>query len=177
MFEYLMPNLLMPTYPNSLIYESLRFCVYCQKLRGADLKIPWGISDSAFFAFVRQLNYQLKAHCVQRLAFKRGMNRELVISPYSTYLALEVEPAASIKNLRRLEMLPALKADMDYRRPISHLPGRSAALVRACDALWHTHRYEPIACDNLLNDNVMQRVHGRRGNGRICRAAAGADTC
>ena len=159
MFEYLMPNLLMPTYPNSLIYESLRFCVYCQKLRGAAFKIPWGISESAFFAFDRQLNYQYKAHGVQRLAFKRGMNRELVISPYSTYLALEVEPAASIKNLRRLEML-GLEGRYGLYEAADFTPTRQVS----------GHLFEPvmcfmahhigmslIACDNLLNDNVMQK--------------------
>jgi cyclic beta-1,2-glucan synthetase len=159
MFEYLMPNLLMPTFPNSLIYESLRFCVYCQKLRGDAFKIPWGISESAFFAFDRALNYQYKAHGVQRLAFKRGMNRELVISPYSTFLALEVEPAAAIKNLHRLKELGlegryGLYEAADFT-PNRQVSGQSFEQVMCFMA--HHIGMSLIACDNLLNEQIMQK--------------------
>lgn len=159
MFEYLMPNLLMPVFPNSLIYESLRFCVYCQKLRGNAFRIPWGISESAFFAFDRALNYQYKAHGVQRLAFKRGMNRELVISPYSTYLALEVEPEAAIKNLRRLRDLGlegryGLYEAADFT-PNRQISGQSFEPVMCFMA--HHLGMSLIACDNLLNDQIMQK--------------------
>ncbi len=92
MFEYLMPNLLMPVFPNSLIYESLCFCVYMQRRRTAGQGIPWGISESAFYAFDGALNYQYKAHGVQKLGLKRGLDRELVISPYSSFLALPISP-------------------------------------------------------------------------------------
>ena len=50
MFEYFMPNLLLPCEENSLMYESLAFCVYAQKRRGARTHTPWGISESGFFA-------------------------------------------------------------------------------------------------------------------------------
>jgi len=159
MFEYLMPNLLLPIYPNSLIYESLRFCVYCQKLRGSAFRIPWGISESAYFAFDRALNYQYKAHGVQRLAFKRGMNRELVISPYSSYLALEVEPAAAIKNLRRLRDIGmegrfGLYEAADYT-PNRLVSGQRYEAVKCFMA--HHIGMSLVACDNALNDRIMQR--------------------
>ena len=81
MFEYLMPNLLLPCYENSLLYESMKFCVYVQKRAHS----PWGISESAFYAFDPNLNYRYKAHGVGRLALKRGQDKERVISPYSTF--------------------------------------------------------------------------------------------
>ena len=56
MFEYFMPNLLMPSEPNSFLFESLSFCVYAQKRRGARTKTPWGISESGFYAFGPGLN-------------------------------------------------------------------------------------------------------------------------
>ena len=99
MFEYSMPSLIMPCYPNSLIYESQKFCLYAQKKRSS----PWGISESAFWAFDPALNYSYKAHGVQRLALKRGMNRELVISPYSSFLALPMDVKGAISNLKKLE--------------------------------------------------------------------------
>ncbi len=105
MFEYLMPHLLLPCYPNSLLYESAGFCVYAQKKRTASKGIPWGISESAFYAFDGALNYQYKAHGVQHLALKRNMNQELVLAPYASFLALLVAPESATKNLRRLRDL------------------------------------------------------------------------
>ncbi len=99
MFEYMMPNLLLPCYENSLIYESLKFCLSVQRKRVSS--IPWGISESAFYDFDNALNYRYKAHGVQRLALRRGMDRETVISPYSSFLALTVDPKASILNLKK----------------------------------------------------------------------------
>ncbi len=103
MFEYLMPNLLLPCPEDSLIYESSRFCLYAQKRAGSG--VPWGISESAYYAFDPGLSYRYKAHGVQRLALKRGMDSERVVSPYSSYLALPLDPAGAVKNLRRLDAL------------------------------------------------------------------------
>ena len=57
MFEYLMPPLLLESYPNSILYESERFALYCQKRR-APAGMPYGISESGFFAFDTDMNYQ-----------------------------------------------------------------------------------------------------------------------
>ena len=103
MFEYLMPNLIMPCYQNSLLYESLKFCLYVQKKQHT----PWGMSESAFYAFDPDLNYSYKAHGVQRLALKRGLSKEIVISPYSTFLALPLGVRGSVANLQRMERMGA----------------------------------------------------------------------
>lgn len=60
MFEYFMPNLLLPCEENSLMYESLAFCVYAQKRRGARTHTPWGISESGFFAFGPGMTYSTR---------------------------------------------------------------------------------------------------------------------
>jgi cyclic beta-1,2-glucan synthetase len=101
MFEYFMPNLLMPVYQNSLLYESLAFCVTEQRKRTAKAGVPWGISESAFYALDAGLSYQYKAHGVQRLGLKRELDTELVVSPYSSFLALLLAPRSAVKNLRR----------------------------------------------------------------------------
>ena len=44
---------------------------------------PWGISESGYFAFDPHLNYQYKAHGVQALGVKRGLDRECVVAPLS----------------------------------------------------------------------------------------------
>lgn len=107
MFEYLMPELFLPLCPDSLLYETAKFCVDVQRRR-PPRHIPWGVSESAYFSLDTALNYRYKAHGCAALALKRGMDEELVISPYSTFLTLPIAPAAAMKNLRRLEKLGAL---------------------------------------------------------------------
>lgn len=106
MFEYLMPELFLPLSRDSLLYETAKFCVYVQRRR-VPKGIPWGISESAFFSLDTALNYRYKAHGCAALALKRGMDEELVISPYSTFLTLPVSPAAALKNLRRIQSMSA----------------------------------------------------------------------
>ena len=103
MFEYLMSALVLPVYNGSLCYESLKYCLYCQKKRGKEALVPWGMSESGYFAFDPRLNYQYKAHGVQNLALKRNMNQELVVAPYATFLALPYDLEAALKNLSRLK--------------------------------------------------------------------------
>lgn len=102
MFEYFMPELLLESKRGSLCYEALGYAVHCQKQRGREMRMPFGVSESGYYAFDRDLNYQYKAHGVQKLALCGGMDREYVISPYSTFLALSYSFSACMKNLARL---------------------------------------------------------------------------
>ena len=54
------------------------------KLRG----IPWGISESAFSEIDIRRIYQYKSFGVPGLGFKQGLEEDLVVSPYSSALAL-----------------------------------------------------------------------------------------
>jgi len=102
-FEYLMPELFLPLYKNSHLYESARFALYVQRKRAAGQDKLWGISESAFAALDSTFHYRYKAHGCPALALCRGLEKELVISPYSSYLALSVSPRAAMANLRRME--------------------------------------------------------------------------
>ena len=53
-------------------------------------------------------NYQYKAFGVPGLGLKRGLEDEIVISPYSTLMTLPFAKNAGIKNLKRLEKIGAL---------------------------------------------------------------------
>lgn len=103
MFEYLMPRLFFESAEGSLMYESIKFAVGVQKKRGENQKLPWGISESAFYALDPALNYRYKAHGCGALALKRNMNREFVVSPYSSFLALCCSISDVVSNLRKLE--------------------------------------------------------------------------
>lgn len=107
MFEYLMPCLFFRNTEGSLLYETCRFAVRAQKRRGVAKKLPWGISESAFFALDPALNYRYKAHGCAPLALKRGMDKEYVVAPYASFLALCTDVKPAIQNLRALEVLGA----------------------------------------------------------------------
>ncbi|MCL2563994.1 MAG: hypothetical protein FWE08_08185 [Oscillospiraceae bacterium] len=152
MFEYLMPRLIMPCYKDSLLYESLKFAVYVQKKSHT----PWGVSESAFYAFDPALNYSYKAHGVQRLALKRGMSKEIVISPYSTFLALPVDVRSAVHNLRRLEKYGA-KGKYGFYEALDFTPnrmaGRDCQLVKTYMA--HHLGMSLLAITNVLTEDIM----------------------
>ncbi|MCC6407547.1 MAG: carbohydrate-binding protein [Planctomycetes bacterium] len=102
MFEYLMPNLLMRTYPGTLLDQTCRMVVRRQMRYAKEHDVPWGVSESAYNLVDRLGNYQYKAFGVPGLGLKRGLADELVVAPYATALAALVAPVAAVRNLRRL---------------------------------------------------------------------------
>ncbi|MBC8585125.1 GH36-type glycosyl hydrolase domain-containing protein [Youxingia wuxianensis] len=158
MFEYFMPHLLLPIYEGSLLSEALQYCVYCQKKRVHHKDIPWGISESGYFAFDEHLNYQYKAHGIQRIGVKQGLDKECVISPYSTFLTLPLKLDEGIKNLEKLENLGML-GYYGFYEGIDFTPQRIGkneyAVIRSYMA--HHIGMSMIACANSLFDNVMQK--------------------
>ncbi len=98
-FEYLMPQLFLPLYRDSFMFESIAFASMVQRDRGQ----IWGISESGFYSFDSEMNYQYKANGLQPLALRRISEDENIISPYSGYLSLCICPNAAIKNLKALE--------------------------------------------------------------------------
>jgi cyclic beta-1,2-glucan synthetase len=132
MFEYLMPSLFLPVYRNSLLYESHKFCLYAQRRRSRTGK-PWGISESAFFSLDSSLSYRYKANGCAALALKRGQDKDMVVSPYSSFLALAVEPEASVRNLRCLESYEA-RSRYGFIEAVDFTPSRCRG------------HYEPVRC-------------------------------
>ena len=102
MFEYLMPLLVMRSYPDTLLDESCRHVVRRQVEYATHRGVPWGISESAYNVVDRHDTYQYKAFGIPGLGLKRGLGDELVVAPYATALAAMLEPAASAANLQKL---------------------------------------------------------------------------
>jgi cyclic beta-1,2-glucan synthetase len=156
MFEYMMPHLLLPVYEDSMSAEALRFALYCQKQRVKDKGIPWGISESGFYAFDSALNYQYKAHGVQKIALKRGMDTELVISPYSSFLSMPFDPNSALRNLETLEEMGMYgrcgfyeAADFTLKRTEGNI-----AIIKSYMA--HHVGMSIVAAANTLLDGIMQ---------------------
>jgi len=158
MFEYFMPNLLLPCEQGSLMYESLSFCVYAQKRRGAKTRKPWGISESGFYAFDPGMAYQYKAHGVQALGLKRGLDQELVVAPYASFLALLLAPHSAVRNLRRLRDM-GLEGPYGLYEAVDFTPARlhereDHAVVRSF--MSHHLGMSLVAIDNVLKEGIMQ---------------------
>jgi cyclic beta-1,2-glucan synthetase len=102
MFEYLMPQLLMRSFPGTLLDQSCRASLRRQIEYGRQRGVPWGISESAYGFTDREGNYQYRAFGVPGLGLKRGLESELVIAPYATALASLVTPSAAVDNFEQL---------------------------------------------------------------------------
>ncbi len=102
LFEYLMPLLVMRSYPGTLLDASCRMAVRRQRDYGAERGVPWGISESAYDLIDHLGHYQYKAFGVPGLGMKRGLADELVVAPYASALAALIHPTAAAANLRRL---------------------------------------------------------------------------
>ncbi|MDP3707561.1 MAG: glucoamylase family protein, partial [Polaromonas sp.] len=107
MFEYLMPSLLMFEPEHGLLHSAARAAVAEQRAFGAAQRLPWGVSESAYFAQDHSLAYQYSPFGVPRLALRRTPSTERVVAPYATMLATLFEPRQAVANLLRLERLGA----------------------------------------------------------------------
>lgn len=108
-FEYFMPALFLPVIKGSLMYEGLMFALFCQRNRTAKAQLQniWGISESSYFGFDSNMNYRYKAFGIPELGYKTGLERDLVISPYSSFLAMCLNISSPLENLRKLKNLGA----------------------------------------------------------------------
>ena len=162
MFEYLMPSLVMRAPSGSLLEETSRLIVYRQIHYGAEQKMPWGISESAYNARDLEFTYQYSNFGVPGLGLKRGLGENAVIAPYATALATMVEPAAATRNFTRLAAAGAsgrygFYEALDYTR--SRLPeGKDRTVIRAFMA--HHQGMTIVAIANALLDGEMRgRFH------------------
>jgi cyclic beta-1,2-glucan synthetase len=165
MFEYLMPLLFQRTYPMSLLDKASTEAVELQRDYGRLRRVPWGISESAYGDLDLDKTYQYKAFGVPWLGLKRGLEDDLVVAPYATFLALSLDPQQAIRNLRRLAN-HGLEGEFGYfeaidfsRRP--RVESERGVIVRAYMA--HHQGMSLLALDNLLNaDPMPRRFHGDR---------------
>src|SRR5690606_26324771 len=61
MFEYLMPQLVMPSYEGSLLDQTAKATVARQIEYGRQRDVPWGISESGYNTVDARMNYQYRA--------------------------------------------------------------------------------------------------------------------
>ena len=149
-FEYLMPHLFLPLYKNSFMFESVAFSLMMQRFENS----IWGVSESGFYSFDSEMNYQYKANGIQALALRRVSADEKIISPYSTYLSLCVLGSPAIRNLNALENL-GMYGKYGLYEAID-LNGDSGGI---CVKSYMAHHVgmSIIACMNAINGNSFVR--------------------
>lgn len=119
--------------------------------------IPWGISEAAFNLKDFNNNYQYKSFGIPWLGLKRGLEDDMVVSPYSVFLSLNYVPEEAIKNLKELE-----KENM-YNKY-----GFYESIDYTISRLKYGKKYEPIqtymahhqalsllSINNFINNNIL----------------------
>jgi hypothetical protein len=137
MFEYLMPQLVMPTFENTLLYQTSLASVKRQIEYGNQQGVPWGISESGYNTVDANLVYQYRAFGVPGLGLKRGLDEDLVIAPYATSLALMVTPRRACRNLQ-LIAAEGFEGEYGFYEAIDYTASRlpRGKTIALCNPIW-----------------------------------------
>ncbi|MES2633031.1 MAG: glucoamylase family protein [Pseudomonadota bacterium] len=159
MFEYLMPSLVMPEPEQGLLSVSARAAVREHQAFGDANGLPWGISESAYFAQDHSLAFQYGPFGAPRLALRRTPPTDRVIAPYATLMAAMFEPESAVANLRELEKLGG-RGELGMYEAIDFTTQRQVKegghmVVQTFMA--HHHGMSIVALCNLLCDQAPRR--------------------
>ena len=162
MFEYLMPTLVMESYEHTILAQSYQAVVDYQIAYGHEKNVPWGISESSYYAFDGNMTYQYRAFGVPGLGFKRGLTEDLVITPYASLLALHLRPQAVRQNMDRLDELKmrgryGFYESVDYSS--SRLPVRQDHAIIKSYMAHHQGMILLSVANYLLDDEMIHRFH------------------
>lgn len=160
MFEYLMPSIWMRSYANTLLDQASITAVREQKTYGDENGIPWGISESACAKRNEAGDYHYEAFGVPNLALKRNGSGTAIVSPYSTFLALSVDPENALANLNRMHSLGwfgpyGFYEAGDYTNSRNLFGSARCEIVRS----WMAHHLgmSLLSLANVLCDEVVRR--------------------
>jgi cyclic beta-1,2-glucan synthetase len=160
MFEYLMPTIWMQSYPNTLLDRATIAAVRTQQEYALEKRILWGISESACAKRNEAGDYHYEAFGVPNLALQKSESDPLIVSPYSTFLALNVDRKGALSNLHRMDRMGwfgsyGFYEAVDYTIPRKRFFGARYEIVRQ----WMVHHQgmSLLSLANCLCDNVVQR--------------------
>ena len=103
MFEYLMPQLMMPSYENTLLEQTCKAAVSRQIEYARQRAACRGASPSRVTTpRMPSIPINIGRSECPGLGFKRGLGDDLVIAPYASALALTVMPREACRNLQTL---------------------------------------------------------------------------
>ena len=157
-FEYLMPNVNLERFKGSILDEACKFSIMSQIEYAKKLGVPWGISESAFNLRDLNNNYQYKAFGIPWLGLKRGLDEDIVISPYSTFLSLEDKLEDGIKNLKEIEADGCL-GKYGFYESIDYTPVRVGKNRKKVVKTYMAHHQGLIllSVNNILRNNILRK--------------------
>lgn len=157
MFEYLMPTLYFHPQANTLLHKSAQTMVTYQRDYARARQVPWGISESGFYQFDANMNYQYRAFGVPALGFKRGLADDLVIAPYASLMALQWAPSSVEQNIGNLIDHKAFGPYGFYEAldftPNRLRPGRKYEVIR--EYMSHHQGMILMSVVNYLREDIM----------------------
>jgi len=163
MFEYLMPALWMRSYPQTMLEDSKEAAVFAQQNYAHDKGIPWGISECAYAKVEENGAYGYRAFGVPQIALQQDEDR-MVVAPYATLLALAVDPAEAVRNLRWMTKKGwfgkyGYYESADFTRDVRPSRRQRYALVRS----WMVHHQgmSLLSIANFLKGGVVQEWFSR----------------
>ncbi len=163
MFEYLMPNLVLKEYEGSVYAQTSRAAVLQHMKYAKEAEIPWGISESQYYRFDLNSNYQYKAFGVPKIRLQPVRKNSLVVAPYATMLALDVAEEECMANLNRLKELGAFGIYGFYESVDFNVPN-SVELKPYCIVKSYMAHHQGMimaAINNYLNEGILrERFHG-----------------
>ncbi|MBQ0125338.1 MAG: DUF3131 domain-containing protein, partial [Clostridiales bacterium] len=160
-FEYFMPSLLLPSMKNSLVAAAQKYAFDVQRRK--KLKIPdtqtrvYGISESCYFEFDRDMNYQYRAFGNEKLALCPDMRTQNVISPYSSFLMMREDRHKTLKNLENMKSAGTY-GKYGFYEALDMEPSRVGggyAVIKTFMA--HHIGMSIVACANECFDGVFRR--------------------
>ena len=153
-FEYYMPLLFMKNYPNTLLDETYNFAYFCQKsyINSISNKLPWGISESAYDELDNSLNYKYKAFSTPYLKSKEEKDNRVVLSPYSSIMALDLFPEDVYNNMVKFKGLD-MYGDYGFYDAYDY---DSKGVVRSYYA--HHQGMCLLGITNYLKDDVIREL-------------------
>jgi cyclic beta-1,2-glucan synthetase len=159
MFEYLMPLLFTRTFENSLLERACEDALARQIEYGKENSVPWGISESGYSAIDANRVYQYRAFGVPALALDPGAEGDLVVAPYATLLALQVNAPAALENMAHFEGLGLSGPNgfyeaIDFTRENKSEGDRGIVIY---SYMAHHQGMSFAAMNNVLHRDVLQR--------------------
>lgn len=155
MFEYLMPSLWLRSYRGTLSWRTQSGAVQVQRAFAETLRLPWGISESGKAQRNDSGDYSYHAFGIPQIAINPEATAGPVISPYSTFLAVGIDPPEALRNLRRMEAAGWVGAYGFYEAADFTQSHRSPEMVRQWMA--HHQGMSLLAITNLLRDDIFPR--------------------
>ncbi len=160
MFEYLMPQLFLKNFDLTLLYETYESVLVAQKSFAESMHTPWGVSESGYYAFDLSMYYQYKSFGVPKTGLKSGLSKDVVISPYSSFLALMTNPSEACKNIRMLKS-EGVEGEYGFYEAVDYTLSRSEGKRKHMIVKSHMAHHMGMslaAIDNCLNDGILAEL-------------------